>query len=102
MDKFSAYNRMNSKGRNFPLALDGNSVRRHLQAGAENFSASGEFFRPSYMCQICMQPFEIEVDYFSAAAKNKWEVPIRFAARNGTRRADVNLRQTSDFRAEAI
>lgn len=37
MDKFSAYNRMNSKGKNFPLALDGNSVRRHLQAGAENF-----------------------------------------------------------------
>lgn len=45
MDKFSAYNLMNAKGRNFPLALDGNSAQRCARVFVEDISATGGFFR---------------------------------------------------------
>jgi len=102
VDKFSAHNTMNINVISFPLRADGNSVQHDFCDEAEGNSAVGRIFHTRMKGHIRTQPFEITLDYFSAAAQNKRGYPFRFAARKGIRRADVNLRQTSDFRAVAI
>jgi len=102
VDKFSAHNTMNIRVIIFPRKADGNSVQHDFCDEVEENSASRRFFRSGRMGHIRTQPIEITLDDFSATAENKASLPRRFAARNGLRRAEVKLRQTSDFRAAAI